>query len=79
MSFAHVALGGGLVLLCVSSTYKEFPEPGVEGSDGEIHLGLTVPRSLILCTISLAGSLCIYSYLLQEEASRIMAEQDTYL
>lgn len=40
-------------------------------------LGLSVPRSLILCHVCLWVSMC--SRLLQEEASMIMAEQGTDL
>ena len=47
------------------------------GIDGDLFLGLSVPRSLTLNTVWLLVSIC--SHLLQEEASLMMAEQDTDL
>jgi hypothetical protein len=40
------------------------------------HLGLSVPKSPVLCTFS-AMCLCVSSHLLQEETSLMMSEKDT--
>lgn len=55
----------------------EFPGPWGVGFGEDLCLWLCVPRSLTLCIMSGCVSLCIYFYLLQEEASLVIVKLGT--
>ena len=61
-----------------TSSSVEFPESWGERLDGDVPLWWRVSRPLI-CVHCLAVGLCICAYLLQEEASLMVAEQSTDL